>query len=1088
MKKIIYSLVAVLFMGGIFTSCIENVEPEGINVIRHAHADYLEALAELRKADAQVQQAEATYRLALAAVQQGIAAQEQEKAKALALINELTAAQNEQEIAKILDDMEEQEVQHQITMDGLLGELARAEKNLEDLLSAIEFEKLSLSQQELDAINAIRDNYMSYLGELESYYSYQQGLIESIYPIVFASVKDGIIDAASIEYIKATIEQDIKVKEIDLAYQQKAAEFWKGLMEDMAADYLAEAEAYQDSINEMATTFADLLRDSVLVANTYGPIRDKAIKAANEAQEKALKDAAKAFKDAVKDIKDDVNEPANAPDVADIKKDTATAKVSADFAIDTVFVLPDHVAGDLISTYTAYLDALWENYDSHINFTTKDGKDILEIKIAEGEITDVDDYKDLVEDMWAGVQEDDAHTSTTIGLWSAYNDFSRDYLYDINSQELQDDAKALEAYAKKVQNEYDSILKILKAGKEQNASVLLKAWADKVEGAAKDLDKLVKIVKDDMNFDGDPDLDVYQYHDATAGDFKGPKVLYKANDNYGVDQHRKVQITASDPTDFTLADATSEFLPTLTSTNLTLAPTQADSLEVFNAIKDFFTKIAAINEKAVPYLKFMATKDNGATYYIEKVRADKMEFAGTQLKKTTAYLEMNDIKKSALYDNKGLTAPDVTPEPAKYFSALRNVMDLFLHYVEGTPLWSTLYDADDDKFTWATSGVQEYLDFVKQYKTDNLNKVGFDYFRDYNKDPFKKYSQMSAEGKALYNWLDACYKFFGQDGFGSFGEGVWFIKETFTKPTTVVIYTAVPKYSKNDKGEVNGITSMPIFHTSNQYGFVLNSIENNLTQFDGSLYDAAQYDTANFGIEKSLAFKSITADYLVYLANNTDAFSATWKALGDMLKDQVKPALDELIDEVEADVAENAAEVAAYNEALRAYDKAVKAAKKTAKDAIKAANDEYDKIMEETCGAAFEEYYAKYEFFKNMYDGLMGAYALWADGKTAPEDLQQYLWDQYTNAMKASGDLAEYIAELEIALKKLDGIGVPDGDIFGEPSGIEDETLAMLVEWYDELSEIINGYEDEKFADLVYWYEYWKAAYEAAIARIQIPE
>jgi len=144
--------------------------------------------------------------------------------------------------------------------------------------------------------------------------------------------------------------------------------------------------------------------------------------------------------------------------------------------------------------------------------------------------------------------------------------------------------------------------------------------------------------------------------------------------------------------------------------------------------------------------------------------------------------------------------------------------------------------------------------------------------------------------------------------------------------------------------------------------------------------------------------------------------------------------------------------------------------------------------MEETCGAAFEEYYAKYEFFKNMYDGLMGAYALWADGKTAPEDLQQYLWDQYTNAMKASGDLAEYIAELEIALKKLDGIGVPDGDIFGEPSGIEDETLAMLVEWYDELSEIINGYEDEKFADLVYWYEYWKAAYEAAIARIQIPE
>jgi hypothetical protein len=90
--------------------------------------------------------------------------------------------------------------------------------------------------------------------------------------------------------------------------------------------------------------------------------------------------------------------------------------------------------------------------------------------------------------------------------------------------------------------------------------------------------------------------------------------------------------------------------------------------------------------------------------------------------------------------------------------------------------------------------------------------------------------------------------------------------------------------------------------------------------------------------------------------------------------------------------------------------------------------------------------------------------------------------------MEASADIAEYIAELEIELKKLDGIGVPEGSIFGDPSGIEDETLAMLVEIYAELDEIVNSYEDEKFADLVYWYEYWKAAYEAAIARVSAGE
>jgi uncharacterized protein YukE len=347
---------------------------------------------------------------------------------------------------------------------------------------------------------------------------------------------------------------------------------------------------------------------------------------------------------------------------------------------------------------------------------------------------------------------------------------------------------------------------------------------------------------------------------------------------------------------------------------------------------------------------------------------------------------------------------------------------------------------------------------------------------------------MSAEGKALYNWLDANYKYFGKDGFGSFGEGVYFIKETFTNPTRVIIYTSVPKYSKDSKGAVNGITSMPIFHTSGQYGFVLNSIENNLTKFDGSLYDAAQYDTANFGIEASLAFKSITADYLVYLSKNTDAFSATWKALGEMLQKEVKPALDELIKTVEDGVAENEAEVAAYNKALRDYNKATKDAAEAAKDAKKAANDEYDKIMEETCGAAFEEYYAKYNFYKNMYNGLMDAYALWADVASAPEALQQLLWTKYEDAMEASADIAEYIAKLEIELKKLDGIGVPEGSIFGDPSGIEDETLAMLVEIYAELDEIVNSYEDEKFADLVYWYEYWKAAYEAAIARVSAGE
>ena len=48
MKKIIYSLVIMIAAGSLFTSCIEQVEPEGILALREAKARYYDALAQLR--------------------------------------------------------------------------------------------------------------------------------------------------------------------------------------------------------------------------------------------------------------------------------------------------------------------------------------------------------------------------------------------------------------------------------------------------------------------------------------------------------------------------------------------------------------------------------------------------------------------------------------------------------------------------------------------------------------------------------------------------------------------------------------------------------------------------------------------------------------------------------------------------------------------------------------------------------------------------------------------------------------------------------------------------------------------------------
>ena len=64
MKKIIYSLVIMIAAGSLFTSCIEQVEPLGIQDMRFAKAEYIRALKDLRAADAELQRALAAVELA----------------------------------------------------------------------------------------------------------------------------------------------------------------------------------------------------------------------------------------------------------------------------------------------------------------------------------------------------------------------------------------------------------------------------------------------------------------------------------------------------------------------------------------------------------------------------------------------------------------------------------------------------------------------------------------------------------------------------------------------------------------------------------------------------------------------------------------------------------------------------------------------------------------------------------------------------------------------------------------------------------------------------------------------------------------
>ena len=58
--------------GSLFTSCIEQVEPEGIRNMRDAKADYIRSLKDVNAADAEYKRAEADVQRALARYQEPV--------------------------------------------------------------------------------------------------------------------------------------------------------------------------------------------------------------------------------------------------------------------------------------------------------------------------------------------------------------------------------------------------------------------------------------------------------------------------------------------------------------------------------------------------------------------------------------------------------------------------------------------------------------------------------------------------------------------------------------------------------------------------------------------------------------------------------------------------------------------------------------------------------------------------------------------------------------------------------------------------------------------------------------------------------
>lgn len=1083
----------MLFMGGIITSCIPNTEPQGVTEMRLAHARYLDKLGELVEANKAVAAADAAFIQAKAAVKQAAAREKTADAVAKEIANAIAQADADRQIANILDNMEKDRLDNQAALLASQAALAQAQKDLEDALAAIEIEKLAISTEEATALAAIKANYdkaandlkewyNSYLYDMDGLYYQYYTLLGKLYDEAVGWGNDDLydyllnelgLDIGFKDNQDDWLQERLLIDEYELASKKAEAEFWKGLMNDMEFDYLAEAQAYEDEAEAMAPLFADVLRDSVLFENEYGTARDRAINAANDAYDEAIgapkeayDKAIDALKKANKKWKDQVNELADA-DIDNPAKKWTAKKVG--YSFKGKYALPEHVAGDVVDLYET--QAGINGFAKNVKFIKTAGKpDSLEVVIEAAK--DSAAYATIVDTVWNGNQATEKLLKMKTGLNSVYEDFSRAYLYDLDAEGIKADKAILEAYAKKVKGEYDSLLKILQAAPKGNGKKLVDAWAKKVADAGKSIEDLAKKIDEYDNRDGVAKNNVYRYEDKVIpSDGQGPRLII----GYAYDGRTIAQAT-DDATHFILDAPATPWFDAAIAQPLTIAPTKADSTLVFNAIKDYFTAIASVNPKAVPYLKFIAGEGVG-TFKVDSVRADKIEFAGIQMKKTNTYLDGLGLHRAAAYDNKGINTLDAAPAVANYVDAFTNLMQLFNHYVHGDALTLPFYTADDAAYSATTSGVADYAAYVKDFKDNNTaeNLDGFKkVFGAYTAADFKKYTQMSDEGKAVANWMDACEKYFGVEGFAGFGEKVFFVYETFTEPTAVAVFQGIPTYTVDPKKGVTGIGRVDVVKPwTYQYEFVAETIEANIAKDnDGTAYQAYDYvDFANDMVMKSKVFELLEADYLVALANGEKSVSEIWAALGEVLA-QVKADMDAVFESAAKSQAANDALAAKFNEALNAYRAATKDVKDTRDAAIKAANDAYDAAKEEILdpiSAKYVELRNKYNDLMNLAKGLRGAYATyWADGAPDVDALMAYLNNKYEDALEAADAIENEIATLKYLAGMIE---------------IEDPTLDEIMEAIQLVEGILDEMDWDKYYDLEFWYEYWKAAYEAAVAR-----
>lgn len=254
MKKIIYSLVIMIAASTLFTSCLEYVEPVGIQQLRTAKADYLDALAQLRLADAELQKANAAYVNARAAYVDAQTEWQLIENRIHEYDVQIKAAQTEFEVDSLTKEKEILQISHAERMADAKAELAVAEEALRVTLRDIAAVQHLLTDGERDVLARVAMGYLQALDKYNEVLFDLEQEKETLWRLEYALNEDidweadyqGNIDFFTAEIARAQVALEAVPENLDL-------EAWN-----------AEVENLKDSIDAYNYGRQAISKDSVL--------------------------------------------------------------------------------------------------------------------------------------------------------------------------------------------------------------------------------------------------------------------------------------------------------------------------------------------------------------------------------------------------------------------------------------------------------------------------------------------------------------------------------------------------------------------------------------------------------------------------------------------------------------------------------------------------------------------------------------------------------------------------------------------------------------------------------------------------------